>query len=239
MGRKAIPRDEMGLTARQHLILQYLTEYQNTKGYPPTVREICRHLDVKSSSTIHKDLKELEENNMILRDPSKPRAIELLYTADPSSEQPRAVENHSRSFDASGASEAETARTSVTEVPVIGRVAAGSPILADENISEYFPIPSSYARGSYEYFMLSVKGESMIEAGIMDGDYILVRQQSEARNGDIVVAMIDGFESEATVKTFYKEKDHIRLQPENHTMSPILVREVRILGLVKGVFRYL
>lgn len=236
MGRKAMPRDEMGLTVRQHQILHYLTEYQNAKGYPPTVREICRQLDIKSPSTIHKDLKDLEEKNMILRDPSKPRAIELLHTEKPSGA--RTGSSASSGF-GSSLSNVETAHTSVTEIPVVGRVAAGAPILADENITEYFPVPSSYTSGSYEYFMLTVRGESMIEAGIMDGDYILVRQQSEARNGDMVVAMIDGFESEATVKTFYKEKDHIRLQPENHTMSPILVREVRILGLVKGVFRYL
>ena len=127
--------------------------------------------------------------------------------------------------------------TSVVEVPLVGRIAAGTPILAEQNIEDSFPIPARFV-GSGRTFMLTVKGESMIEAGIMDGDYILVEQQRSVRNGDIVVAMIDGFESEATVKTFYKEGDHIRLQPENSTMSPIIVKDVKILGKVKGVFRY-
>ena len=125
----------------------------------------------------------------------------------------------------------------IVEVPVVGRVAAGTPILAEQNIEDSFPIPARFVNGGTN-FMLTVHGESMIEAGIMDGDYILVEQQNTARNGDIVVAMVDGFESEATVKTFYKESDHIRLQPENSTMSPILVHDVKILGKVKGVFRY-
>ena len=127
--------------------------------------------------------------------------------------------------------------TSVVEVPLVGRIAAGTPILAEQNIEDSFPIPARFV-GSGRTFMLTVKGESMIEAGIMDGDYILVEQQRSVRNGDIVVAMIDGFESEATVKTFYKEGDHVRLQPENSTMSPIIVKDVKILGKVKGVFRY-
>ena len=127
--------------------------------------------------------------------------------------------------------------TEVLEIPVVGRIAAGTPILAEENIEDSFPVPARFA-GNGTNFMLTVKGESMIEAGIMDGDYILVEQQNTARNGDIVVAMVDGFESEATVKTFYKENDHIRLQPENSTMSPIIVKDARILGKVRGVFRY-
>jgi repressor LexA len=127
--------------------------------------------------------------------------------------------------------------TAVVEIPVVGRIAAGTPILAEQNIEDSFPVPARFV-GSGTTFMLTVRGESMIEAGIMDGDYILVEQQNTARNGDIVVAMVDGFESEATVKTFYKEADHIRLQPENSTMSPILVHDVKILGKVKGVFRY-
>ena len=230
MGRKALPRDEMNLTEREHQVLDYLNEYIKSRGYPPTVREICLHLNIKSTSTIHRDLNDLEEKHFILRDPSKPRALEILHTGRP---------------DAGNAPEGPVIpedrieRASVVDIPVVGRVAAGTPILADQNISEYFPVPAAFATGSWHYFMLVVKGESMIEAGIMDGDYILVRQQNDARNGDMVVAMIDGFESEATVKTFYQEDGHIRLQPENHTMSPIIVREVRILGLVKGVFRYL
>ena len=128
-------------------------------------------------------------------------------------------------------------RTDVVDLPVIGRIAAGTPILAQENIEDTFPVPARFV-GRGENFMLTVHGESMVEAGIFDGDYILVESQNTANNGDIVVAMVDGFESEATVKTFYKEKDHIRLQPENSAMSPILVRDVKILGKVKGVFRY-
>lgn len=128
-------------------------------------------------------------------------------------------------------------RTDVVDIPVIGRVAAGTPILAQQNVEDSFPVPSRFL-GNGKNFMLTVKGESMIEAGIMDGDYILVEEQQTARNGDIVVAMVDGFESEATVKTFYHEGDHIRLQPENSEMSPIIVRDVTILGRVKGVFRY-
>ena len=127
-------------------------------------------------------------------------------------------------------------RNDVIDIPVVGRIAAGAPILVDENIEDNFPVPASYVQGTN--FMLTVHGDSMVEAGIFDGDLLLVRQQNTANNGDIVVAMIDGFENEATVKTFYKEKDHIRLQPENSSMSPIIVNDVAILGLVKGVFRY-
>ena len=230
MGRKALPRDEMDLTEREHRILDYLSEYLSSRGYPPTVREICLHLNIKSTSTIHRDLNDLEAKNFIQRDPSKPRALEILHNGrTESTDKAQTTESP----------EDRAERTDVIDVPIVGQVAAGTPILAEQNISEYFPVPAAFAPGAGQYFMLTVKGESMIEAGIMDGDYILVRQQNDARNGDIVVALIDGFESEATVKTFYREKDHIRLQPENQSMSPILVRDVRILGLVKGVFRYL
>ena len=128
-------------------------------------------------------------------------------------------------------------REDILDIPLVGKVAAGQPILAEQNIEDSFPVPARFV-GKGEYFMLSVKGDSMIEAGIFDGDYILIRRQESAENGDMVVAMVDGFESEATVKTFYKEMDHIRLQPENASMSPILVKDARVLGLVKGVFRY-
>ncbi len=232
MGRKALPRDEMNLTEREHQVLDYLSEYISTRGYPPTVREICLHLNIKSTSTIHRDLNNLEKSGFLTRDPSKPRALEVLHSGrkdNSAAEEPKKTERPDDRLE----------KADVVDIPVIGRVAAGTPILADQNISEYFPVPAAYASGAYHYFMLVVKGESMIEAGIMDGDYILVRQQDNARNGDMVVAMIDGFESEATVKTFYREEGHIRLQPENQSMSPIIVREVRILGLVKGVFRYL
>ncbi len=236
MGRKALPRDEMDLTEREHQVLDYLSGYISSRGYPPTVREICQHLDIKSTSTIHRDLHELEKRRFILRDPAKPRTIEILNSGHPENADTAGPETEKEDRESLSDS---VQQADIVNVPVVGRVAAGTPILADQNVSEYFPVPSAFTPGAFHYFMLVVKGESMIEAGIMDGDYILVRQQNEASNGDMVVAMIDGFESEATVKTFYNEGDHIRLQPENQSMSPIIVREVRILGLVKGVFRYL
>ena len=206
------------LKEREKKILDYMKEELRKKGYPPTVREMCTSLGIKSTSTAHKDLDSLERKGYIRKDPSKPRAIEVL-DPDPASVIPPESSH-------------------VIEIPLVGRIAAGTPILAEENIEDSFPVPARYINGG-THFMLTVKGESMVEAGIRDGDYLLVRQQNTAQNGDIVVAMIDGFESEATVKTFYREQDHIRLQPENQTMSPILVKEVRVLGLVKGVFRYL
>lgn len=205
------------LTEREQQILDYMRKELKKKGYPPTVREMCASLDIKSTSTAHKDIASLEEKGFIRKDPSKPRAIEIL---DPAS----------RDF-------FNGEKTEVIEIPLVGQIAAGTPILAEENIEDSFPVPARYI-GKGDYFMLTVKGESMIDAGIFDGDYILVKQQPVADNGDIVVAMVDGFESEATVKTFYKEKDHVRLQPENSSMSPIILNDVKILGLVKGVFRY-
>ena len=200
---------------REQKILTYMKKEIKRKGYPPTVREICNALDIKSTSTVHKDLENLSEKGFIVKDPSKPRA---LMVKDP---------------DESLSAE----RTDVIDVPLVGRIAAGAPILAEEHIDDVFPVPARYVKGVN--FMLTVKGESMINAGIFDGDYILVEQQNTASNGDIIVAMIDGFENEATVKTFYKEDGRIRLQPENDSMSPIIVNDVKILGRVKGVFRYL
>ncbi|MBR2511649.1 MAG: transcriptional repressor LexA [Firmicutes bacterium] len=210
------------LKDREKKILDFMKKEIKQKGYPPTVREICAALGIKSTSTVHKDIATLEKEGYIRKDPSKPRALML-------------VDSEEEAGTANRFSNAE--RTDVVEVPVVGRVAAGTPILAEENIEDSFPVPSRFVTNGTS-FMLTVKGESMIEAGIMDGDYILVQQQNTARNGDIVVAMIDGFESEATVKTFYKEDNHIRLQPENSTMNPIIVKDVRILGKVTGVFRY-
>ncbi len=227
MGRRSLPTDDMNLTEREHRMLDFLKDTIKQKGYPPTVREIGEYIGVKSTSTVHKDLAALQQKGYIIKDPAKPRTIEIVGF-DRYAEKDRALEDVT-----------VPERADVVDIPLIGRVAAGTPILAEQNISDYFPVPAGFVTGSEDHFMLTVHGESMIEAGIMDGDYILVRNQSSARNGDIVVAMIDGFESEATVKTYYKEKDHIRLQPENSSMSPILVRDVRILGLVKGVFRYL
>ena len=211
------------LKDRELRILNYMKEEIRTKGYPPTVREICTAIGIKSTSTAHKDIENLVRQGYLVKDPSKPRALMV-------------VDPHGNKKSAAKPS-AELERTDIVDVPVVGRVAAGTPILAEQNIEDTFPVPARFAAGGTSY-MLRVRGESMIEAGIMDGDLILVQQQDTARNGEIVVAMIDGFESEATVKTFYNEGDHIRLQPENQTMSPIIVKDVKILGKVKGVFRY-
>lgn len=212
------------LKDRQRRILEYMKEEIRAKGYPPTVREICTALEIKSTSTVHKDIETLVNLGFIIKDPSKPRALMVVDK-----------ENHEKHETQIPDYAAHT--TEIVEIPLVGNIAAGTPILADENVEDHFPVPARFLHGKTN-FMLNVRGESMIEAGIMDGDYILVEQQNTANNGDIVVAMIDGFESEATVKTFYKEKDHIRLQPENSTMSPILVTDVTILGKVRGVFRY-
>ena len=217
------------LKDRERKILTYMKEEIKKKGYPPTVREMCTALGIKSTSTTHKDLENLEMKGYIKKDPAKPRALMII---DPET---------GKSFGESETSEPareQMDRADIVDVPVIGRIAAGTPILAEQNIDDTIPVPARFLPKGNS-FMLTVKGESMIEAGIMDGDYILVHQQNTANNGEIVVAMVDGFESEATVKTFYKESGHVRLQPENQNMSPIIVSDVKILGLVKGVFRYL
>ena len=207
------------LKEREQRILEFMKEEIRTKGYPPTVREICAALGIRSTSTAHKDIASLVKQGYLRKDPSKPRALMIVETEeDPPAFLPEERED-------------------IVDIPVVGRVAAGTPILAEQNIEDTFPVPARYAIGTN--FMLRVRGESMINVGIMDGDLILVQQQHTAHNGEIVVAMIDGFESEATVKTFYKEDGHFRLQPENDTMSPIIVDDVTILGKVKGVFRYL
>ena len=218
------------LSNREKQILTYMKTEIKKKGYPPTVREMCASLGIRSTSTAHKELAALEQKGYIRKDPAKPRAIEIL-DFDSNSK----LDERNTHYEESSLSIIE--RTDVVDVPVIGQIAAGSPILAEQNIEDSFPVPSRYLKNG-NYFMLTVKGDSMIEAGIYNGDYILIRQQNTANNGEIVAAMVDGFESEATVKTFYKEKDHIRLQPENSSMSPILVNNVQILGLVKDVFRY-
>lgn len=206
--------------AREQRILEFMQAEVRRKGYAPTVREIGSALNIKSTSTVHKDIASLVAQGFIRKDPAKPRA--LVLTEKGGGKQDSNIGNVS--FE------------NTVEIPVIGNIAAGTPILAEQNIEDTFPMPSRYVEGTN--FMLKVRGESMINAGIFDGDLILVEQRETARNGDIVVAMVDGFESEATVKTFYKEEDHIRLQPENDTMSPIIVKDAKILGLVKGVFRY-
>jgi len=180
-----------------------------SKGYPPAVREICEAVNLKSTSSVHSHLETLEKNGYIRRDPAKPRAIEIVD------------ENFNLT------------RREIVNVPIVGTVTAGQPILAVENIESYFPIPMDYMPNQ-ETFMLKVKGESMINAGIFDGDTILVQKQSHAKNGDFVVALI---EDSVTVKTFYKEQNHYRLQPENDYMDPIILPEVEILGKVIGLFR--
>lgn len=202
-------RDFSQLTPKQEQILEYLKENILAKGYPPTVREIGEKVSLKSTSSVFSHLEALERKGYIKRDPSKPRAIEICDD----------------SF--------QMVRTEMTSVPVYGNVAAGQPLLANDNIIEYFPLPASeLSKGNT--FMLNVKGDSMINAGIFSGDRIIVRQQSTAENGEMVVALID---DSATVKTYYKEKDHIRLQPENDTMDPIIVDNCQILGKVYGVIR--
>ena len=207
---------------REKNILSFMKKEIRQKGYPPTVREICHALGIKSTSTVHKDIENLVNAGYIIKDPSKPRALNIVDDVP----------------NADGFKKDGVERTDVVDIPIVGSIAAGTPILAEQNIEESFPLPARYVSRGADNFMLKVKGESMVEAGIMDGDLILVEQQNTARNGDIVVAMIDGFESEATVKTFYREDDHVRLQPENSSMSPIIVKDVTILGKVRGVFRY-
>lgn len=209
---------------RQQAVLAYMKNTIRDKGFPPTVREICDALDIKSTSTVHNDLKVLEHKGLITKAPSKPRALTLVGSEQPAPQQP------------SGSLTQEDFDT--VSLPVIGRVAAGVPILSEENIEDTVPFPARFV-GSGTNFILTVHGSSMINAGINDGDYLIVQEEREARNGDIVVAMIEGeYDSEATVKRFYREQGHIRLQPENDEMDPIIVEDCTIIGKVKGVFRY-
>lgn len=198
------------ITDKQREILEYIKKEILNRGYPPTVRDICEAVNLKSTSSVHSHLETLEKNGYIRRDPTKPRAIEIVDD----------------NFNLT--------RREFANVPLIGQVAAGQPLLAVENIESYFPIPTEFMPNA-ESFMLKVKGESMINAGIFDGDNILVEKCDNIHNGDIVVALID---DSATVKTFYKEDGHIRLQPENDTMDPIIVPDCKIVGKVFGVFRF-
>ncbi len=209
--------------AREQKILEFMRSEVKKRGYAPTVREIGSALGIKSTSTVHKDIESLASQGFIRKDPAKPRALVL-------------TEKGLGSEGGSGLGNVTPIYEKTVDVPIIGNIAAGTPILAEENIEDTFQMPARYIDGTT--FMLKVRGESMIEAGIFDGDLILVEQKETAKNGDIVVAMVDGFESEATVKTFYKEDGHIRLQPENSSMSPIIVQDAKVLGLVRGVFRY-
>lgn len=198
------------LSGKQKEVLDYIKDEILKKGYPPTVREICEKVDLRSTSSVHAHLEKLEKLGYIRRDPTKPRAIEI-------------VDDNFNMV-----------RTEMVSLPVIGTVAAGSPIFAEENISNYFPVPAEMIPHGEPSFVLKVKGDSMINAGIYSGDQIFVQQCNTAHNGDTVVALID---DSATVKTFYKEDGHIRLQPENDTMDPIIVDDCQILGKVFGVFR--
>ena len=198
------------ITDKQREILEYIKNEILNKGYPPAVREICEAVHLKSTSSVHAHLETLERNGYIRRDPTKPRAIEIIDD----------------NFNLT--------RREVVNIPMVGQVAAGQPLLAVENIESYFPVPAEMVPNQ-TVFMLKVKGESMINAGIFDGDQLLVQQQPMADNGDIIVALVD---DSATVKTFYKEKGHIRLQPENDSMEPIIVDNCIILGKVFGVFRF-
>ena len=203
---------------RQNDILDFMKKTIASKGYSPTVREICAALDIKSTSTVHSDIKALEDKGLVRKDPAKPRTVlpvdnEYLKTTQ-------------TSFD-------------TVSLPVVGRVAAGEPVLAEQNVIDELPVPSRFV-GSGTNFILTVSGDSMVNVGINDGDYLIVQQSQEASNGEIVVALVnDGMESGATVKRFYREDGHIRLQPENDYMDPIIAEDVTVVGKVKGVFRYL
>jgi repressor LexA len=210
------------LTKRQQEIFDFIKSYSAQHGYPPTVRDIGKAVGLASSSTVHAHLANLEKLGMLRRDPSKPRALELLDRAAASVTE--AVE---------GVVEEVRAFVRPAGLPVVGQVAAGQPILAEENIEEYVEVPSA-AGGEEGEFVLRVRGESMIDAGILEGDYVVVRPQEQAADGDIVVAMVG---EEATVKRFFREADHVRLQPENKTMEPIRTKDVRVVGRVVGLFR--
>lgn len=199
------------ISPKQKEILEYIKSQILERGFPPAVRDICEAVHLKSTSSVHSHLETLEKNGYIRRDPTKPRAIEILDD----------------SFN--------LIRREMVNVPILGRVAAGEPILAEQNIENYFPIPMEFMPNK-QTFMLKVRGESMVNAGILDGDYVLVEERTAAGNGDMVVALI---EDGATVKTFYKEEGMIRLQPENDTMEPIIVPDCAILGKVIGVFRFM
>lgn len=197
------------ITAKQTEILEFIKEEILSKGYPPTVREICEHVNLKSTSSVHSHLETLERKGYIRRDPTKPRTIEILDE------------------------QFNPARREMTSIPIIGSIAAGQPILAEQNIEDYFPFPADLLPNE-ETYILRVKGDSMVNAGILDGDRLICEKASTARNGEIVVALID---DSATVKRFYKENGHYRLQPENDCMEPIIVNEVSVIGKVIGVLR--
>lgn len=193
---------------KQHEIYEYIKNSVLSKGYPPSVREICEAVGLKSTSTVHGHLERLEKKGLIKRDPTKPRAIELMKES--------------------------VTKREIIDIPIVGKITAGLPILAVENIEDTFSIPINFIKNNNELFILNVSGTSMIEAGIFDGDMAIIEKCNTAVNGDIVVALI---ENEATLKRFFKEKDHIRLQPENSSMEPIIVSDCQILGKLAGIYR--
>ena len=195
------------LNDKQLLIYEFLKDFTSEKGYPPTVREICKAVGLKSTSSVHGHLKHLEKEGLIKRDPTKPRALEIVDSV---------------------------VKKEMINVPIIGRVTAGLPILANENIEDYFPLPLDYVKHNNDLFILKISGSSMIKAGILDGDFAIIERTQTASNGDKIVALI---ENEATLKTFYRENDHIRLQPENDEMEPIIVDNCSILGKLIGIYR--
>ena len=195
------------LNDKQLLIYEFLKDFTSEKGYPPTVREICKAVGLKSTSSVHGHLKHLEKEGLIKRDPTKPRALEIVDSV---------------------------VKKEMINVPIIGRVTAGLPILANENIKDSFPLPLDYVKHNNDLFMLKISGSSMIKAGILDGDFAIIERTQTASNGDKIVALI---ENEATLKTFYRENDHIRLQPENDEMEPIIVDNCSILGKLIGIYR--
>ena len=195
------------LKDKQLLIYEFLKDFTSQKGYPPTVREICKAVGLKSTSSVHGHLKQLEKEGLIKRDPTKPRALEIVDSV---------------------------VKKEMINVPIIGRVTAGLPILANENIEDYFPLPLDYVKHNNDLFILKISGSSMIKAGIIDGDFAIIERTQTASNGDKIVALI---ENEATLKTFYRENDHIRLQPENDEMEPIIVDNCSILGKLIGIYR--
>jgi repressor LexA len=211
------------LTQRQQEIWDYLVEYTDGHGYPPTVREIGEHVGLASPSTVHAHLANLERAGLLRRDPTKPRALELTGRRT------------------GGAAAPAPAAAEPRRLPLLGQIAAGGPMLAEETIEEYIGVPEPLSHGAGDEFLLRVKGDSMVNAGILDGDFVVVRRQQDARDGDIVVALAGDDESadEATVKRFFREPDRVRLQPENDALEPIYARHVQILGKVTGVFRSL
>jgi len=203
------------LTDRQKQIFDHIVQEINKKGYPPSVREIGKAVGLKSPASVHSHLKTLEKLNYIRRDPSKPRAIEILYKNNKNQEN--------------------KLEKDMLYIPMVGKVTAGVPVLAEENIDDYFPVPAGYLKNSKkDFFMLEVRGDSMIDAGIHDGDLVIAQKQNHAENGEMVIGLI---EDEATVKTYYKEKDHIKLQPENDSYEPILGKNIKVLGKVVGLYR--